>query len=112
MTELIAQAASQAAFTAAAQATGFISGGTVVTTGMWTDRDGSWFLNIVGPVSGQSGFWARLRWNGDTADRLPAFLTAVRAAGLTVYEQLEDGTWSSDGVTPAAPEIGNIGLIM
>jgi hypothetical protein len=66
----------------------------------------SYFLNVVGVVDGQPGYWSRLRING-----LNPFASGLLAvpAGVTIYPPVK---FLADGVTPdpdyAQPAIGEI----
>ena len=117
MTDFIGNAPNLATFQAAAQALGFTDvDGNIATTGRWPNSSGSWFLNVVGEVPEQTGYWVRLRWNeGDLGGRLPQFLAALRAQGITIYEQQMIGdalVWTSDGETPAPAWVGDVGMIL
>lgn len=66
----------------------------------------SYFLNVVGAVDGQTGYWARLRING-----LNPFASGLLAipANVTIYPPVK---FLADGVTPdptyTQPAIGEI----
>ncbi len=82
---------------------------------------GSYFVNVVGPVTlpdgtALPGIWLRVRHNGDPA-LLPPVPASAAAAGVVVYRLVTpaDGSvpfWSSDGATPAPDYVGTIGQIM
>jgi hypothetical protein len=117
MTDFIGSAPDLETFQAAAQALGFTDDeGNILTNGRWPDSSGSWFLNVVGEVPDQAGFWVRLRWNeGSLGGRQTQFLSSLRALGITIYEQTEidDGlVWSTDGETPADAWIDGVGVIL
>lgn len=117
MTDFIGSAPDLETFQAAAQALGFTDDeGNILTNGRWPDSPGSWFLNIVGEVPEQTGYWVRLRWNeGDLGGRQEQFIASLRSLGITIYEQTEiDGelVWISDGATPAPEWVDSIGVIL
>jgi squalene cyclase len=114
MVDLIGSAPDMETLQAAAQATGFLVDGEILTHGVWSGREGNWFLNIIedGLVDA-AGVWVRLRWNdADFDSRMTQFIAAVRSAGLTVYENDPTIGWTSDGETPAAAWVGDVGVIL
>jgi hypothetical protein len=117
MTDFIGSAPDLQTFQAAAQALGFTDDeGNILTNGRWPNSSGSWFLNIVGEVPEQSGYWVRLRWNeGDLGGRQAQFIGALRAQGITVYQPAtidDELVWSADGATPAPEWVGDVGVIL
>ncbi len=111
MTDFVIQAADAATLQALAQSMGFwdAKNAAVIAQGPIPGDPNpmaSYFLNVVGSVPGQTGYWARLRINGDNP--FASGLLAV-PAGLTVYPPVQ---YLADGVTPdlnyTQPAIGDI----
>lgn len=117
MSDFIGSAPDIETFQAAAQALGFANAeGGLLTYGRWSNSSGSWFLNVVGEIAEREGFWARLRWNeSGLGGRMEQFIAALRAQGITIYEQALIGevmVWTADGVSQAPGWVGDVGQIL
>jgi len=107
MADYVIQAPDAATLQALAQSMGFwnAANGAFVTQGPLPgdpNPQASYFLNVVGAVPGQSGYWARLRING-----LNPFASGALAVppGLTIYPPTGDPSQPADYVQPAIGEI-------
>ena len=101
MADFVIQAPDAPTLQALAQGMGFwdATNSTFITQGPAPgdpNPQASYFLNVVGVVDGQTGYWARLRING-----LNPFASGLLAvpAGITIYPEME---YEADGVTPVA----------
>lgn len=117
--ELIVNYPSAAVLISLATSLGYYVNGKLVDHGNL--NVGSYFINVVGPVPGQTGLWLRIRHNGNPAlldaKMTPAFLSQATSAGVVIYQWQPSlnsglGCWASDGATCAPASIAIIGLIM
>ena len=111
MADFVIQAPDATTLQALAQAMGFwdATNSAFITQGPLPgdpNPQASYFLNVVGTVPGQTGYWARLRLNGlnPFADGLLTIPTSI-----TIYPPVK---YLADGVTPdptyTQPAIGDI----
>jgi hypothetical protein len=107
MTDYVIQAPDAATLQTLAQSLGFwdAAASTFVAQGPIPgdpNPQASYFLNVVGSIAGQAGYWARLRLNG-----LNPFASGLLTipAGITIYPPTGD---PSEPTTYVQPEIGAI----
>ena len=111
MTDFVIDSTDAPTLQALAQGMGFwdATNGSFITQGSVPgdpNPQASYFLNVVGAVAGQPGYWSRLRING-----LNPFASGLLAVptGVTIYLPVK---FLVDGVTPdpdyTQPAIGEI----